>query len=111
MERGNGFWRDLRKDQDHERQRQGGDRNAGVAKKSDSNDCRDSRGQNVDQIVANQNQPDQSVGSLQESDGSSRSAVTRPLEMPQTVAVERHHARLRARKERGDQNENCQRRE
>ena len=79
MERGNGFWRDFRKDQDYERQRQGGDRNAGVAKKSDSNDCCDSRGQNVDQVVANQNQPDQSVGSLQKSDGSSRSAVTVPL--------------------------------
>ena len=64
--------------------------------------------QNIDQIVANQDQANEPVRPVQQLYSASRATVARAVEVLQTITVERHHARLRAGEERRDQDKNCQ---
>ena len=79
---------DLCKDQNHKREDQRCDGNTSIPEQPDRNNRCDRRCQNIDQIVANQDQTNQSVGPLQEFYSASRSAVPRTFKVFQTIAVE-----------------------
>ena len=65
---------------------------------TDQSGCED-----VYSIVAEQDQADQSIGSLQEFFGKLGAAMARTSLMAQFVSIEAHECRFRAREERGKQ--------
>jgi len=87
---------DFSKNEYDQREYQRRNSNTRVSEQPDRDDGGDGRRKNVDQIVANQDQTDQSIRSLQQLYGSSRSAVARAFEMFQPITIQRHHAGLGA---------------
>ena len=99
MQRGQGLRRGFGKDQNHERQ---GD----CAKRSSRfpadlvGDDADERGhRKIDEVVAQENEPDQPVGTLEQSLCAAGAAVTLARLVSQLVTVKAHERRFRAREE------------
>ncbi len=108
IERCYGLGRDFGEHQYHQGQADGGDGDAGVAPQAYGDDRGDSRGKDVDQVVADQDQADQAIRSFQQFAGTARAAMPLFPEVLQPVTVEGHHAGFRAGKETRQKNENNQ---
>ena len=91
---GDGFWGYLGKNQDHQRQHNGCNGDTGVTIEPDGNYGRYGRGQYVDQVVADKNETNQTIRSLQQFAGAPGSFVSAAHQVLQPVAVEREHAGL-----------------
>jgi hypothetical protein len=72
---GDGLRGYLGKDQDDQRQQEGGDDDTGVAVETDGDDRGDRRGGDVDEVVADQDQADQPVRTLEQLAGALGTAV------------------------------------
>ena len=94
MQCGDGFWGYLGKNQDHQRQHNRCDGDAGITIEPDGYYGRYGRGQYVDQVVADENETDQPIRSLQQFAGAPGSFVSAAHQVLQPVAVEREHAGL-----------------
>ena len=101
---------DLGKDQHHQGQGHGGDENAGVAPQANGDDGGNGGGENVDQVVADQDQADKPVRALQQLAGAFCAMVVVFLQVFQPIAVERHHACFRTGKKSGKEYEGSQNR-
>ena len=77
------------------------DGNGTLATKADGDDGRQRGCQDVDEVVAEQDQADQAVGLAQKAFCQSGSRVTGIRKVAQPVTVERHQRGLRAGKEAG----------
>src|SRR5690554_2136920 len=91
MQRCQGFGRNFGKNQDDQGQTGRGNGDTGVAPEADGNDGSDGGCQNVDEVVTDQNQADQSIRSLQQTVGLACTAVAAFDQVTQSVAVEGHH--------------------
>ena len=78
MKGGNGLRSDLGKNENHQRQQEGGNDDTGVAVKADGDDGRNGRRIDVDQIVTDQNQTDQPIRALQQAFCKARASVAGP---------------------------------
>ena len=105
---GQGLGGDLGEDQDHQGQGDGRNGNAGVAPQADGQDGGDGGSENVDQVIADQDQSDQAIRSLQQFAGPAGTPMLLLTQVLQPVAVEGHHCRFRAGKERGKEDEKDQ---
>ena len=90
MQRGQCLRRHLADDQHQDRHRAGGDRNPRVAPDPQRDHGGDRGGEDVDEVVADQDQSEQAVGTLQQPRGETRAAMVL-AQVLQPVAVERHH--------------------
>ncbi len=88
-------------DQHHQGEGHGGDQDAGVAPQAYGDDGCDRRGEDIHQVVADQDQADKPVRTLQQFAGAYGATVLVFLQVLQPIAVERHHARFRAGEEGG----------
>jgi hypothetical protein len=90
VQRGQRLRRHLADDQHQDRHRAGGDRDPRVAPDPQRDHGGDHGGEDVDEVVADQDQPEQAVGTLQQPRGETRAAMVL-AQVLQPVAVERHH--------------------
>ena len=72
---------DFGKNQDHQSQRQCGYGNPRISKQSDGNDSGDGRGENIDEIIPDENQANQSVGALEQGKRSASATMPRALQV------------------------------
>ncbi len=87
-----GFGRDFAEHQHDQGHGDGGDQNAGLAQEVDGDDGRQRRRQNIDEIVAEQNDADQPIRPLQQPAGAQRGLVAGFGAVAQAVAVEGHQS-------------------
>ena len=99
----NSFGCNLGEDKHHNSQQYGRNGNARVAVKADGDNGRDSRGQNVNEIIANEDETNQSIGPFKQLAGSAGSPMALGAEVFQTISVERHHAGFGTGKETRNQ--------
>ena len=111
MQGGNGLGCDFREDQNHQCQRHGGNKDAGVTPQADGNHRGNRRGEDIDEVVSDQDQADESVRTVQQFAGSYSAMVIVFLQVFQPIAVERHHAGFRAGEESGKEYERSENRE
>ena len=78
---GDGLGGDLCEHQQHQGQQQRADGDAGITQQANGDDGDDGGRQHVDQVIANQDQADQAVGTLEQPAGPPRAAVVLFLEM------------------------------
>ncbi len=90
VQRGQRLRRHLADDQHQDRHCAGGDRDSRIAPYPQRDHGADRRGEDVDEVVADQDQPDQAVRTLEQPRGETGAAVVL-AQMLQPVAVERHH--------------------
>ena len=100
VQRAQGLRRHLREHQEGDGQQPGRHRHAQLLEMDVAQVSRQLRDQDVDQVVAEQDQPDQAVRPLQQRAGAARAVVALLGQVPEPVAVERHQRRLRAGEER-----------
>ena len=79
--------------------------NRWLAADSHSNKSNQGCGEDIDEVVTEQDKPDDSVGALQEFLGELRAAMTLPGFVAKLVAVQAHERRFRAREKGGKQQE------
>ncbi len=103
MQRGHRLGGGLGEDQDDQRQEQRAERDGRFAAHFEGDDGDQRCRGKIHQVVAEQDQPDQPVGTLQEFVRESGTAVSLPGLVAQLVAVEAHESRFRAGEEGGQQ--------
>ncbi len=93
------LWRDLGENQHHQHQQRSGNCNAGFAVQPQGDHRRQRRGRQVDRIVAEQDQPDETVRALEQARRKDGTAVPGLCQVAQAVAVQRHQRGFRTREE------------
>ncbi len=106
---GEGLGCDFRKHQHDKGQDQARSGNTGIAVEANTDDGGDGGGKNIDQVVADQNQADQLVGSLQKASHANRPMITFFGQVLQAVPVDGHHPGFRAGEERGEDQQSDER--
>ena len=96
MQGGERLRRHLREDEDDRGEHEWHQGEPEVSNQADRNQRRHGYREEVDQVVAEEDQPNQPIRPLEQSLGADRTAVAMPGEMPQAVPIERHHAGLGA---------------
>jgi hypothetical protein len=92
---------DLAKDQYDDREYEGCDENGSLPADALRDDRHERGRRDVDGVVAEQDQPDQAIGSLQEPLGDARATVPGARLVTQPIPIETHQRRLGAREEGG----------
>ena len=99
MQGRNGLGGNLAEDQHHQGEGHGGYQDTGVTPQAYGDNGGNRRGENIDQVVADQDQADKPVRTLQQFACAYGATVPVFLQVFQPVAVERHHARFRTGEE------------
>ena len=87
MERGIGLGGNLGEDQDDQGQQPGGDADRRLAAQTQRDDGGQRRGHDIGEVVAEQDESDQPIRSLQQFAGDARAAMSLIGQVPQLVAV------------------------
>ena len=103
-----GLGRNLGENQHHQGQQPRGNCDRAFAAKADRNDRCQRRCQDIHEVVAQQDQPDQAVGLVQQPACQLRPGMAGVGEVAQSVAVERHQRGFGAGKERRQEQEEHQ---
>ena len=103
------FRRDFREYQYHQRKNAGGDRDGRLAADAQRDDGRDRRCQHIDEVVTEQNQPDQAVGPFQQLLCPPGTGVIRLGKVAQAVPVEGHQPGFGTGEERRQDDQKDQR--
>jgi len=106
---GQRLWRDLGEDQHDDRHHQGRNPDAVVAELADGDDRRDRGCEDIDHVVAQQDQADQAVGPCQQFLGETGAAVATVGQVFQAIAVDGHQAGFRTREKPGKYDQDQQR--
>ncbi|MFT5450236.1 MAG: hypothetical protein ACI9DC_005442, partial [Gammaproteobacteria bacterium] len=96
-----GLWRDFRENQNHQCERECCNGDSGFTVKPQRDEGRNGRGEDVDEVIAQQDDADKPIGSIEQATGAHSTLVLVLGEVAQAIAVERHHAGLGTGKERG----------
>ena len=108
MQRGQCFRCGFGKNEHDKREQHGAECNGRFAAELEREHGDQRGGGKIDEVVAEQNQPDQSIGPSKEFFSESRAAMALARFMPQLVAIQAHESRFRAREKRGKQQEQDQ---
>jgi len=89
---GQGLWRHFTEYQHHQSQAEGGDGDPEITKQPDTDDGGDGGGEDIDQIIADQDQSQQAIGAGEQLLDATCGFVFGLCQMPQFVAVDGHQA-------------------
>ena len=103
MKRCHGFRGDFGEDEYDDGHCQGRDPDAAVTQKADADDRSDRRREDVDEVVAQQDEADQPVGLSQQVLCNFRTAGSAVRQVAQPVTIQGHQTCFRARKKAGEQ--------